>query len=159
VTVSSNSSPFLVDWDNNGVRDLISGSNVGEVFAFQGTETPSSSATSNSSENPLKCFIATAAFGSPMEPQVQLLRDFRDRFLLTTPAGRGFVALYYKLSPPVADVIAHSETLRAAVRTTLLPVIWLAGVSMKSPGIGLTIVLVVLGVLPCSGIWVVRRRR
>ena len=163
VAVTSNSSPFLVDWDSNAVRDLISGSNAGEVFAFQGAEAVGPAEASSSSGaaggGGGGCFIATAAYGSPMEPQVQLLRDFRDRYLTSSRAGRSFVRLYYALSPPVADVISRSETLRAMVRTTLLPIIWFADMSMKSPSVGLMTCLVVLGVLPCPIIWAVRRRR
>ncbi len=72
------------------------------------------------------CFLATAAFGSPLEHHVQALRDFRDRYLLTTPIGNAFVSLYYTLSPPLADFIAKNEALRAAVRVGLFP---LAGFS------------------------------
>lgn len=74
------------------------------------------------------CFIATAAYGYYSHPKVQLLRDFRDRFLLTNPPGRAFVRWYYRHSPPAAAFIAPHETLRALVRWTLLPwigIVWL----------------------------------
>ncbi len=67
------------------------------------------------------CFISTAAFGSDMAPEVQTFRNFRDEFLLRTDWGRGFVKNYYKLSPPIADFIAKSETLRSLARSLLMP--------------------------------------
>lgn len=69
------------------------------------------------------CFIATAAFGSQIEPEVMALRRFRDRFLLTNAAGRTFTAWYYRLSPPIADYIRGRESLRAAVRALLMPLV------------------------------------
>jgi hypothetical protein len=42
------------------------------------------------------CFIATAAFGSYMEPKVKLLRDFRDEYLLDSTPGKWFVKQYYR---------------------------------------------------------------
>ena len=71
----------------------------------------------------LDCFIATAAFGTALEGKIDVLRAFRDRYLLTNAAGEAFVAFYYKHSPPVANYIADREWLRAVVRTLLLPVI------------------------------------
>jgi hypothetical protein len=67
------------------------------------------------------CFIATAVYGSPMAPQVQLLRKFRDLFLLPNPAGKAFVDLYYDYSPPVADFITKHTNIRQLVRWGLLP--------------------------------------
>jgi len=40
------------------------------------------------------CFIATTIHGSPVEPHVMILREFRDSFLLTNPTGWAFVNLY-----------------------------------------------------------------
>jgi uncharacterized repeat protein (TIGR01451 family) len=82
------------------------------------------------------CFIATAAFGSELEPHVRVLRGFRDRRLLPNAPGRAFVRLYYRSSPPLAAVIARHEILRALVRLFLIPVVW----SVEHPiGMGLAL--------------------
>ncbi len=69
------------------------------------------------------CFIATAAFGSDLAPKVVLLKQFRDRFLLTNSPGTVFVKLYYHFSPPLAHFIARHNLLRAGVRLLLYPLI------------------------------------
>jgi hypothetical protein len=69
------------------------------------------------------CFIATAAYGSYLHPQVQILRDFRDAHLLTNVPGRAFVALYYRISPPIAGFIAQHTLLRLLVRLLLTPIV------------------------------------
>jgi len=72
------------------------------------------------------CFIATAAYGSPTAEQIDVLREFRDVVLLESTAGSQFVALYYKLSPPVADFISGSNFLRTLVRELLVdPAVWM----------------------------------
>lgn len=73
-----------------------------------------------------KCFIATAAYSSPLHPHLKILRDFRDRFLLTTPEGWVMVHFYYKFSPSAAAIIAKHKALRVAVRIVLLPLVALS---------------------------------
>jgi hypothetical protein len=73
-------------------------------------------------KNQNNCFIATAAYGSPLEKHVKTLRQFRDAVLLKFDLGKLFVRTYYKLSPPVAQVISESPVLRAASQVALFPV-------------------------------------
>jgi len=77
------------------------------------------------------CFIATAAYGSYFAPFVKILRSFRDTVLLTNSAGRAFVDWYYRTSPPIADLIAKSEFLRATVRIMLLPLVGFSALTLQ----------------------------
>ena len=71
------------------------------------------------------CFIATAAFGTEMEPRIVVLKSFRDSYLMKVSAGRAFVGSYYRCSPPIADYIAERRWMGTIVRILLLPLIGL----------------------------------
>ncbi len=77
------------------------------------------------------CFIATAAFGSYFDPSVKILRDFRDKFLFTNHIGQSFVNWYYKVSPPLADLISSREIIKTIVRILLLPTVGFAYLCLK----------------------------
>jgi hypothetical protein len=70
------------------------------------------------------CFVATAAYGSYLDPHVATLRRFRDRYLLQSRPGRAFVAWYYRVSPSLADIIARHDSLRFAARWVLTPLVY-----------------------------------
>jgi hypothetical protein len=95
------------------------------------------------------CFIATAAFGSYLDPHVKVLREFRDRYLLTNSLGQAFVNYYYQYSPPIADVIRKHESLKSAARWALIPVVY---------GIEYPYLVAVLLIIP-AGIGLAYRRR
>jgi len=73
------------------------------------------------------CYIATATYGSALSPEVQLLRNFRDRDVLQTFAGSNFMRVfnmvYYSFSPQVAQTISSNENLRTVMRYVLYPLI------------------------------------
>ncbi len=91
------------------------------------------------------CFIATAAYGSPMASHVMILRQFRDKILLPNKIGRAAVVFYYKYSPPLADYIAAHDNLRKFVRWSLLPIIGLCWLTLN---IGFWAVLAAFVLLP-----------
>jgi hypothetical protein len=73
-----------------------------------------------------QCFIATAAYGTPTAEQIDVLREFRNVVLLQSSAGSKLVALYYRLTPPIADFIAGNGFLRTLVRQFLVnPLVWI----------------------------------
>ncbi len=108
----------------------------------------------------VNCFIATAAYGSPMAKQVETFRQFRNAYLLPYGWGRAFIRTYYRFGPKVAEFIADQEWLRAGARLALTPALWYATLSLKL-GVGMTTALFSLfasAPLLCWFAWSNRRR-
>jgi uncharacterized protein (TIGR03437 family) len=109
-------------------------------------ETDFSVATSTS---PGGCFVATAAFGSPMVHQVQWLRAFRDRTLLSTDVGRAFVKWYYGWSPRAAAWLRVHSIARKLTRAVLWIPVAFAWSSLRTSvacaSLGLFVLLLSLG--------------
>ncbi|HEY6160305.1 MAG TPA: CFI-box-CTERM domain-containing protein, partial [Bacteroidia bacterium] len=77
-------------------------------------------ATKNGMPPPAGCFVATACYGDYNAPEVLVLRNFRDGYLLHRAWGRFFVKFYYRFSPPAARVLERSAFLRKAIRKIVL---------------------------------------
>jgi len=74
------------------------------------------------------CFIATETYGSPLAPEVTLLRQFRDSYLEKSFVGNVFINIYYHISPGVARIISKRKCLRAITKQILKPIIYLVKV-------------------------------
>jgi hypothetical protein len=84
------------------------------------TSEKSESRATPSTKKARGCFIATAACGDPFGPEVIALSAFRDDVLLGSSLGRGFVQLYYAVSPAVASLISRSVVLQRAVMSLMI---------------------------------------
>ncbi|MFB3819585.1 MAG: glycoside hydrolase family 16 protein, partial [Candidatus Methylomirabilales bacterium] len=103
------------------------------------------------------CFVATAAFGSPLAREVEALRAFRARFLLSNRLGTLLARAYASLSPPVADWLRAHEPARRLTRAALRPVVWWAKLTLEAPGAGLALATLT-GVLPLGVVAAAARR-
>ena len=79
------------------------------------------------------CFVATAAFGSPFATKIDLLRSFRDEYLLKSALGRKAIDFYYRNAEPWAAWIGKHEPVRALTRMLLAPVIGLIWLLLGMP--------------------------
>jgi hypothetical protein len=105
------------------------------------------------------CFIATAAYGTPMAEEIQILREFRDEYLLTNPLGRAFVDFYYNVSPPIAEFITEHPGLKPIVRAGLVPAVAISTVAINTtPAEKMAIVGLLVLLSVALAIWVTRRR-
>jgi Fibronectin type III domain len=68
------------------------------------------------------CFIATAAWGSAMAPDVAAMRQARDRLRDASTLFAVAADLYYRAGPAAAAVLGRSDAARALVREALAPV-------------------------------------
>ena len=97
-----------------------------------GTPEPNTTLAELNGEEPAslmdpKCFIATAAYGSPLHKNLKPLRWFRDRVLLKTTAGKVFVSWYYEHGPRGARFINEYPALKPVVQGVLwVPVMLLS---------------------------------
>ena len=101
------------------------------------------------------CLIATAAYGSEMAPQVQLLREIRDNQLMNTESGSAFMStfneLYYTFSPTIADMERESPVFKEIVKAGLTPMLSTLAIMENAEsesevlGLGLSVIALNLG--------------
>lgn len=108
------------------------------------------------------CLIATATYRSALSPEVQFLRNFRDKTVMTTFAGSQFMtvfnAWYYSFSPHVAEFVAKSSLIGAVVKVGLYPLIGilhLAATTFSLFGFSSEFGVVVAGLLASSLVGIV----
>jgi hypothetical protein len=124
-------------FDDSGDQPLVFELIVTDSGGLQSSDSTTVSVSNFEKDNPGAsgggCFIATAAYGSPIERKVIVLREFRYRYLITNILGQAFVDLYNACSPPVADFISNHISLKVIVWWSLIPVV---GVSWMTLHIG-----------------------
>jgi hypothetical protein len=67
------------------------------------------------------CFVATAAWGSALGPEVSAMRQVRDRLRPSSVLFAAATDIYYRSGPAAAEVLRRSDTARALVRRFLGP--------------------------------------
>ena len=69
------------------------------------------------------CFVATAAYGDRMHPDVVTLRRYRDRVLVKYPTGRAFIRLYWHVGPVLAKRVVPTGASGRMARVALRPIV------------------------------------
>jgi hypothetical protein len=125
------------------------------THTYESTDDGASSNNSKGGGGGGGCFIATAAYGSLLEPHVKILRAFRDKYLIPSALGRRFVKFYYKYSPPSADIIRRHDFLRAIVRWALAPIVGLAYFALHASMMQkIVVMLIILTLMTALGIYI-----
>ena len=101
------------------------------------------------------CLIATAAYGSELAPQVQMLREIRDNQLMNTESGSAFMTTfneaYYSFSPYIADMERESPVFKEIVKAGLTPMLSTLAIMESAEtesevlGLGLSVIALNLG--------------
>jgi len=117
------------------------------------------------------CLIATAAYGSEMAPQVQMLREIRDNQLMNTESGSAFMGafnnVYYSFSPIIADMERENPMFKEVVKAGLTPMLSTLAImdSAESEsevlGLGLSVIALNLGMylgLPSIALVQIRKK-
>jgi len=105
------------------------------------------------------CFIATATYGTPMAEEIEILRQFRDEYLLTGAQGQALVDLYYRVSPPIAEFITEHPSLRTIVRAGLLPAVALSALAVNTTVAEKIAIVGVMALVSVPlAVWATRRR-
>ena len=101
------------------------------------------------------CLIATAAYGSELAPQVQMLREIRDNQLMNTESGSAFMSsfneAYYSFSPYIADMERESPVFKEIVKAGLTPMLSSLAIMENAEsesevlGLGLSVIALNLG--------------
>jgi uncharacterized repeat protein (TIGR02543 family) len=105
------------------------------------------------------CFIATAAYGTPMAEEVEILREFRDKYLVTNQLGRAFIDFYYKVSPAIAEFITEHPVLKPIVRAGLVPAVVMSIIAVNTTAAEkMAIAWLLVLVSAALAVWAMRRR-
>ena len=119
------------------------------------------------------CLIATAAFGSELAPQIQMLRETRDHIVMHTQSGAAFMtafnSVYYSFAPTVADWERQNPIFKEVVKTTIMPLITTLSIlnyvdidsEAEMIGYGIGVILLNIGmyfVAPVAVIWKLRSK-
>jgi len=159
----------------SGSYDIVANAQLGgqtitETKTISKTNTQSTSSNTSSKEGG-GCLIATAAYGSELSPQVQLLREIRDNQLMNTEAGSAFMGtfndVYYSFSPYIADLERENPLFKEAVKLGLTPMLSSLTIMENAEsesevlGFGISVILLNSGMylgVPMMGIIIIKNK-
>ena len=94
-----------------------------------------------------------------MAEEIQILREFRDEYLLTNPLGLAFVDFYYTVSPPIAEFLTAHPSLKLMVRAGLVPAVAMSTVAVNTTPVEKAVIAGLAMLVPVAvAVWVKRRR-
>ncbi|WP_366161237.1 CFI-box-CTERM domain-containing protein [Bacillus infantis] len=99
----------------SGPKKVIEGT-AGSRPTISGQAGSAPNRTNNTNNSSGDCFVATAAFGTPLAKEINILREYRDSVLRYSSSGRKFISFYYSKGPYLAGAIRKYPVLKKPVR-------------------------------------------
>lgn len=109
---------ILLDFNNNLSQYRTPSNSYGSSRSTSSNYSSSSSSNYSSSSSG-GCYIATMAYGDYNHPKVLALRKFRDDVLSKTFVGKGFINIYYFISPKLVKILQDKQRINFIIRKTL----------------------------------------
>lgn len=156
--------PNIVDGLTNGTTyhfrfgSVDAAGNLSNVST--GTQTAEPSQTAGLLAEDINCFIATAAFGSTLDPRIESLRSFRNLYLLNSDFGKYLVKIYYNFSPQLAEKIHGSALLKTLAQAFVWPAVLWAEACLKYGFLRVNaLLLFLLLTMASSFVFILRRQK
>jgi hypothetical protein len=92
------------------------------------------------------CCAACSAYGPADDERLDVIRQFRDEYLMVNPVGRAVADFYYAASPPIARFIDGHPAVRPLARAAWTPVVGISTLAVDATlperaavGLGITL--------------------
>jgi len=97
---------------------------TGEYSPYTNEASATTNVTDDDDDNLLFCSVGYILNGTPLDGQMNKLREFRDKVLMKSGMGKTFVKFYYSLSPGLVKILQKYDLLKMISKALIVPLFY-----------------------------------